>query len=516
VATATTHTMTVIGVIGHELTIEADISNGRAEVILAGLPDSMLRETRDRVRAAIINSGLAWPQTRISISLSPASLPKRGSCSDLAIAIAILAAAGDIPADATAGVLFLGELGLDGHVRPVPGVLPAVAAAATAGFCTVMVPEQNAAEARIVPDIQVIAASTLTDTVRWLRGITRQNSPLPCTCGPDPCRRVTAGKQADSLDLADVYGLTNGRRALEICAAGGHHLSLTGPPGTGKTLLAERLPTILPELDAAQALDVTAIHSVAGTLPSDAPLLTRPPFMNPHHTSSKAAITGGGTGTLRPGAASLAHRGVLFLDQAPEFSRDVLDALRQPLETGEITLARSGIITTFPARFLLVLTANPCPCANTADPSQNCTCTAAMRRRYLSRLSGPLLDRVDVKVELSPVNSIDLLNNTGLTESSAVVAARVAAARYRAAARWNGTPWRLNAEVPASELSRHWHPGPGALTIIDQARQRGQVSDRGAVKVLRVAWTLADLAGRDRPGSDECAAALDLWLGVAR
>jgi magnesium chelatase family protein len=514
--TATTRTMTVIGVTGHELTIEASIRNGPPEVILAGLPDSMLRETRDRVRAAIINSGLAWPHTRITISLSPASLPKRGSCSDLAIALAILAAAGVIPADATAGVLFLGELGLDGHLRPVPGVLPAVAAAATAGYSTVVVPAQNSDEACIVPEIRVIAASTLMDTVHWLRDTTSQIRPRLSTGAPDPRRRGPASQQAEGLDLADVHGLANDRRALEICAAGGHHLSLTGPPGAGKRMLAERLPTILPGLDPAQALDATAIHSVAGTLCSDAPLLTRPPFMNPHHTSSKAAITGGGSGTLRPGAASLAHNGVLFLDQAPEFSRDVLDALRQPLETGEITLARSGITATFPARFLLVLAANPCPCAYTAGPPQSCTCTAATRRRYLGRLSGPLLDRVDVKVELQPVNRMDLLNNTGPADSSAVVAARVATARDRAAARLNGTPWQLNAEVPASELRRHWHPGPGAHVIIDQALQRGQVSDRGAVKVLRVAWTLTDLAGRDRPGPAECTAALNLWLGGAR
>jgi magnesium chelatase family protein len=317
--------------------------------------------------------------------------------------------------------------------------------------------------------------------------------------------------------LSDVLGQPVARRAAEICAAGGHHLSLLGPPGAGKTMLAERLPTILPRLGAEAALEVTSIHSVAGTLPEDCPLLTGPPFCGPHHTATKAAIVGGGSGIIRPGAASLAHRGVLFLDEAPEFGRDVLDALRQPLESGEVVIARSGVTARFPARFTLVLAANPCPCAKAAaSPRAACSCSPTTKRRYLGRLSGPLLDRVDVKVELLPVGRAELLNDRKFTETSAVVAARVAQARDRAAQRLAGTPWRLNAEVPGSELRRSYPPSRGALAPLERAMELGEISARGVDKVVRVSWTLADLAGRDRPTIDECGYALGLWLGVVK
>jgi magnesium chelatase family protein len=304
------------------------------------------------------------------------------------------------------------------------------------------------------------------------------------------------------------------RRAAEVCAAGGHHLSLLGPPGAGKTMLAERIPTILPRLDTDAALEVTAIHSVAGTLPPGIPLLRDPPFLAPHHTATKAAIVGGGSGVIHPGSASLAHRGVLFLDEAPEFARDVLDALRQPLESGEVVIARSGMTARFPARFTLVLAANPCPCAKTAASGAACTCTPLMRRRYLARLSGPLLDRVDVKVELLPVGRAELLSDRQLAEPSAVVADRVREARLRAARRLDGTPWRLNAEVPGSELRRRFRPAGGALTPLERAMDLGQVSARGADRIIRMSWTLADLAAASRPGRDQIGAALALWLGA--
>lgn len=306
------------------------------------------------------------------------------------------------------------------------------------------------------------------------------------------------------------------RRAAEVCAAGGHHLSLLGPPGAGKTMLAERIPTILPRLDRAAAFEVTAVHSVAGTLPAQVPLLEDPPFLAPHHTATKAAIVGGGSGVIRPGSASLAHRGVLFLDEAPEFARDVLDALRQPLEAGEVVVARSGITTRFPARFTLVLAANPCPCARVAGPSEGCSCSPATRRRYLGRISGPLLDRVDVKIELEPVGRKELLSDRTFSESSLTVARRVAQARERAAHRLQGTPWRLNGEVPGSALRRTWPPAPGSLAVLERSLDRGLITARGVVKIVRVAWTLADLAGRPRPTRDDCDAALGLWLGVRR
>jgi magnesium chelatase family protein len=304
------------------------------------------------------------------------------------------------------------------------------------------------------------------------------------------------------------------RRAAEICAAGGHHLSLLGPPGAGKTMLAERLPTVMPALDRIAALEVTSIHSVAGTLPAGSPLMTEPPFCAPHHTATKAAIVGGGTGIIHPGAASLAHRGCLFLDEAPEFAGDVLDALRQPLESGEVVIARSGLIARFPARFMLVLAANPCPCARGAATGLACSCSPAARRRYLARLSGPLLDRVDVKAELFPVGRAELLSDRHFAESSPVVAARVAAARERTAARLRDTPWRLNAEIPGSELRRAFPPAPGSLAPIERAMDLGQISARGVDRVIRVAWTLADIAGISRPTINETSYALGLWLGA--
>ncbi len=510
-ALARTYSVALVGVRGHVIEVEADIASGLPATILVGLPDTALREARDRIRAAIVNSGETWPNSKITVGLSPATLPKRGSGFDLAIAIAILAAAEAVPVSALTGKMFLAELGLDGRLRPVPGVLPAVVAA-EAGVDTVVVAAQNVAEAALVPGVHVIGASSLIEVIIWLRG----GPPPSPPAAPEPPQGPTpALAMRKKLDLAEVLGQAEARLAVEISAAGGHNLSLLGPPGAGKTMLAERLPTILPTLDTAAAIEVTSIHSVAGHLTPGSGLMTIPPFCAPHHTSTMAAIVGGGSGIIHPGAVSLAHKGILFLDEAPEFHRDVLDALRQPLESGEVVIARAGTQAVFPARFTLILAANPCPCAKTAGPGKaGCSCSPAARRRYLARLSGPLLDRVDVKVRLQPVSRADMLYDRKFAEPSAVVAQRVAAARERCAARLAGTPWRVNAEVPGTALRRAFPPRPGALQSLDRAMELGQVSARGADKIVRVAWSLADLAGKDQPEPDQVNLAIGLWLGV--
>ena len=521
---ARTHSIALVGVQGHPVEIEADIENGLVGLMLVGLPDAALREARDRIRSAIVNSDEHWPQRRITVGLSPASLPKRGSGFDLGIAVAILCAAGAAPAAGLRDVAFVGELGLDGRARPVPGVLPAAAAAAAAGFLTLAVPAQNAPEALLVPGLRVLAVPSLRSLLAWLRGLPAPDGTAQVEVGEGgtapPARRgaTSAADQGHRRDLAEVVGQPTARRAAEICAAGGHHLLLVGPPGAGKTMLAERLPTVLPVLEPAAALEVTAIHSVAGTLPDGRPLLTEPPFCAPHHTATKAAIVGGGNGTIRPGAASLAHHGCLFLDEAPEFARDVLDALRQPLESGEVVVARSGLTARFPARFTLVMAANPCPCARASSARSArpaCECTPWVRRKYLARLSGPLLDRVDVKVEFLPVGRAELLSDRRFTEPSSVVAERVAMARQRAAFRLKGTCWRLNAQIPGSELRRSYRPASGALAPLERAMDIGEISARGVDRVIRLAWTVADLAGVSRPATAEVSYALGLWLGVA-
>ena len=420
----------------------------------------------------------------------------------MALAAAVLAANGAVPAEALLGRVLVGELGLDGRVRPVRGVLPSVLTALRAGVERVVVPLENLAEARLLPGVAARGIGSLRDLVALLTGHDYDETPPARVQGEaGPCPPV--------LDLLDVAGQADGRTAVEVAAAGGHHLLLLGPPGSGKTMLAERLPGLLPPLRLSEALEVTAVHSVAGTLPTDQPLVSRPPFQDPHHTATVASIVGGGSGIARPGAASLAHHGVLFLDEAPEFTAGVLDALRQPLESGRLSITRVGGTAVYPAAFQLVLAANYCPCAQL----EGCSCPPDVRRRYLARLSGPLLDRVDMHVEVPRITRAELLADGGLGEPSSVVAARVAAARQAAAARYAGTPWHVNGQVPAVELRRRW-PVPGAaLRQAEDAVDRGLLTARGCGRVLRLAWTLADLQGAGQPGAEHVGHALGFRLG---
>ena len=498
---ARTWSVGLVGVRGALVEVELDIAQGLPGVALVGLPDAVVRQSVDRVRAAVVNTGGEFPARRITIGLSPASMPKQGSGFDLALAVAVLAAAGAVPGGSIDRLVLLGELGLDGSVRPIRGVLPAVLAAARAGHRQVVVPAANADEAALVEGIEVLAVGSLGQVVEHLAG----RRPLAAH------QRAALPDAAPAADLGDVVGQSVGRRAVEIAAAGGHHLFLAGPPGAGKTMLAERLPGLLPPLDEQAALEVTAIHSIAGTLPSAAPLLTRPPFEAPHHSATMAALVGGGSGQIRPGALCRAHRGVLFLDETPEFPRAVLDTLRQPLERGEVTISRASGAATFPCRAQLVLAANPCPCASAAGDTA-CTCSPLERRRYRSRLSGPLLDRIDLRVELPPVTRAAWLDGLGEPESSEIVARRVRHARDVAAERLAGTGLALNSQVPGRLLRDRFAPPRASLALAERALERGALSVRGFDRVQRVAWTLADLGGRTVPGPDEVAEALGLRL----
>jgi magnesium chelatase family protein len=525
--------VTLVGVRGHLVEVEADLSQGLPALIITGLPDVALGEARDRLRAAIGNSRLSWPSGRVTIGLSPAWLPKQGSGLDLAMAAAVLCASGGVPAAALDGAVLLGELALDGRVRGIRGILPAMLAAGRSGICRAYVPAANVSEARLVPEAEIVGVETLTRLVMLLRGDSPDAEPEDPGTPADPATGpgltatgpgltgagpgLPAGGATDGRpppDLADVLGQDLGRRAVEVAAAGGHHVALGGPPGSGKTMLAERLPGVLPLLDTEAALEVTAVHSVAGALPPGGPLIRRPPYQAPHHTASVAALVGGGSGVARPGAVSLAHRGVLFLDEAPEFASGVLDALRQPLERGEVVLARSGGVTSYPARVQLVLAANPCPCSS-SSAGDACVCSPTLRRRYLARISGPLLDRVDLRVTLLPVRLSALMDDGVGVEGSAIVAERVARARGAAAERWRAHGWRTNSEAPGAALRGRYRLPRSVRAALDRALDSRAMSARGYDRVLRVAWTLADLGGRTWPDATDLGEATDFRLGRA-
>ncbi|MBZ9566742.1 YifB family Mg chelatase-like AAA ATPase [Modicisalibacter tunisiensis] len=480
-ALALVHTRAGLGLEAPEVLVEVHLANGLPGMTLVGLPETAVRESRERVRSALTNAGFDFPTTRrITVNLAPADLPKEGGRFDLPIALGILAASEQIPVASLESVECLGELALDGRLRPVSGVLPAALAARRAER-TLLLPEDNADEAALAEGLTVQAAGHLSEVVAHLLG--QATLPAHTLTAPTPSRAPLA-------DLAEVRGQHQARRALEVAAAGGHNLLFAGPPGTGKTMLASRLPGILPPLSADEALEVASVRSVCGL-----DLLAQwgqRPFRSPHHTASGAALVGGGS-RPRPGEISLAHHGVLFLDELPQFDRGVLEVMREPLESGEIHIARASRQRRFPARFQLVAAMNPCPCGHLGDPRQACVCTPAQIQRYQSRLSGPLLDRIDLQVEV-PALPPDQLTRDTRGESSATVRERVLAARERQLARGH-----LNARLPGAALEAACALPEAERVWLAEVLTRLKLSARAYHRVLRVALTLADLAGASRP-----------------
>lgn len=493
---AKTNCVALTGLTGEMITVEVDINDGLPTYSLLGLPDAALLESKDRVRSAIVNSGQIWPNRKVTVSLTPAWLPKSGSAFDLPIAIGILVAYGlNFQIN---DLVFIGELSLDGTLRETRGVLPSLICAAKNGIKKAVIPKANRAEAQLIPEIQSLCFDNLAEIIQWVE----TGEKIECET-LELAIPVSTGE-----DFSEIAGQNSARRAAEIAVAGGHNLLMIGPPGVGKTMIAKRMPTILPLLTNDQALEVTAIHSITNS--DRAPLSRLAPFIAPHHTTTRVAMVGGGGHTIKPGAISLAHHGILFIDEAPECSFGILDSLRQPLESGSITIARANGNLTFPASFILVIAANPCPCGKFVGKGRNCTCTPLQVRRYLSKLSGPLLDRIDLRVKVEPVSRTEL---TSSSESSETIRARVIEARSRAKQRFESEKWEINSQIPVRLLHTKYKAKREAMAFLHDELDRERITARGLHKILRTSWTIADLANKEVPDLEDVMAAYQLREG---
>ncbi|PIQ81824.1 MAG: hypothetical protein COV76_06930 [Candidatus Omnitrophica bacterium CG11_big_fil_rev_8_21_14_0_20_64_10] len=489
----------VVGLTGVPITVEVDVSGGGLPGLhMVGLPDPTIREAKERLRSAIRNSAFAWPASRITVNLAPADVRKEGSAFDLPMAVGVLAASGQFPAAALERTVLLGELALDGQVRGLPGILP-VALSLSGRGKRLLVPAANAAEAALAPELTVVPMRDLAQAVRFLQGL----EPADPVAEPD----VSPAGPFSFVDYAEVRGQGAARRALEVAAAGGHNLLLIGPPGVGKTMLVERLPTILPPMSPAESLEVTMIHSAAGLLPSGFSQITGRPFRHPHHTASAPALIGGGT-IPRPGEVSLAHHGVLFLDELPEFDRAALEGLRQPLEAGRVTVVRTQGSCTFPARVMLVAAMNPCPCGFAGDPRRGCVCTPSQFIKYRSKMSGPLLDRIDLQLEV-PAVRWEEMTAAGGGESSAAIRSRVEQARRVQRERFKAEPGCfVNGQMSHRQVRRFCRLTAEGREILGRAVERLGLSARAHDRVLRVARTIADLEGTAEIEPDHLAEAV--------
>ena len=486
-------TFALNGVDAVEVTVEVDIHPGLPAFTIVGLPDTAVQESRERVRASLVNSGFEFPMRRITVNLAPADLRKAGPGFDLALAAAVLAAGGQVQTGRLSSFAICGELGLDGAIRPVRGVIAIADAARRAGCGGLVCPRANADEASLIGGLDVAGIERLHDLERFLAGSFAPREP-----SVDPA--LLAVPPDDELDLGQVRGHFSLKRAMEVAAAGGHSVLMTGPPGSGKSMVARRMPTILPPMTMAEALEVTRVHSVAGIL-GGRPLVSTRPFRAPHHSISSAGLVGGGSPPA-PGEATLAQHGVLFLDELAEFRRGVLEALRQPIEEGNVVLTRGQRTVTFPARFMMLGTTNPCPCGHLDDPRRDCNCSAAAVQRYRTKLSGPFLDRMDMRLRVDPPSRAELMDDKP-TQSSSEVRARVVAARRIQVDRLAGSAARCNAEMSPSQVRGFCALDRSARSVLCMAHDRVGLTARGHDRVLRVARTLADLERREKIGRDD-------------